>query len=86
MERIKDSRSIAATTREMRAIGKRAQIMGLNRQMTPTQYQLLDPNGTHVLTPIAVHTYADEKPVDPHMRCYCLPQAAQPGRGDRKAS
>ena len=44
--------------------------MGLNRQMTPSQYQLLDADGTHVLMPIAVHTTADEKPVDPHMRVY----------------
>ena len=57
MERIEDSaRSIAATTREMRAIARRAQIMGLNRQMTPSQYQLLDADGTHVLMLIAVHT------------------------------
>lgn len=70
MKRIKDSRSIMASTKEMRAIAREARRRGLNRQMTPAQFQLLDPKGTHVLTPIAVHEYADEQPVEPHMRMF----------------
>ena len=70
MERSNNSKSIAVTTRELRIIARDAFKRGLNRQMTPAQFKLLDPRGTHILSPQMYHDKADGKPVEEHIRVY----------------
>ena len=50
MERIRDSKSVALTTKEMREIARAIKRLGLNRNMTPAQFKLLDPKGTHTMS------------------------------------
>jgi|SRR3954452_4505654 hypothetical protein len=69
MERTGDGRSLAVNTREMREICREAHRRGLNRKVTPAQFKLLDPKGTHILSPLFMHDRADGKKVEPHMRC-----------------
>src|SRR5262245_44323088 len=69
MERIKDSRLIACKTRELREIARDAYKLGLNRQMKPAQFKLLDPRGVHIISPQFMHDKANGKPVTPHLRC-----------------
>ena len=54
----------------MRDIARDAHKRGLNRQMTPAQFKLLDPKGTHILSPQMYHDKADGKPVEGHIRVY----------------
>jgi hypothetical protein len=70
MERTRDGRSLAVTTKEMREIAREAHRRGLNRQMKPAQFKLLDPKGTHILVPQFMHDKAGGKPVEPHLRCH----------------
>ena len=70
MQRTGSSKNLAATTRDMRAIARDAHKRGLNRQMTPAQFKLLDPQGTHILSPQMYHDKADGKPVEEHIRVY----------------
>ena len=70
MERARGSKNIACNTRELRDIARDAHKRGLNRQMTPAQFKLLDPNGTHILSPQMYHDKADGKPVEEHIRVY----------------
>ena len=70
MKRTGRGNNIAATTRDLRAIARDAHKLGLNRQLLPAQFKLLDPRGTHILTPQFMHDRADGKPIDPHLRCH----------------
>jgi hypothetical protein len=70
MERARDSRSLAVNTRELREIAREAHHLNYNRNLTPAQFKLLDPKGTHILSLRQVHKHAHEVPVDPHMRMY----------------
>ena len=70
MQRTRNSKTLAATTKDLRAIAREAHKRGLNRQMTPAQFKLLDPNGTHILSPQMYHDKADGKPVEEHIRVY----------------
>lgn len=72
MERTRGGRSIAVNTRELREIAREAHRRGLNRQVTPAQFKLLDPKGIHILSPQFMHDRADGKRVEPHLRCYCF--------------
>jgi hypothetical protein len=42
---------LAATTKDMRDIARDSHRLGLNRQMTPRSSSLLDPRGTHIISP-----------------------------------
>lgn len=64
LERIKNSRSLALTTREMRVIARRIKQLDLNRNMTPAQFRLLDPHGTHTMSMLFRHRQAKEKDTD----------------------
>jgi len=64
------SNNIAATTKDMRDIARTAHRLGLNRQMKPAQFKLLDPRGTHIISPQFFHDRADGKLVDMHVRCH----------------
>jgi len=70
MERAHDSRSLAVNTRELREIAREAHHLNYNRNLTPAQFKLLDPKGTHILSLRQVHKFAHEVPVDPHVRMY----------------
>jgi hypothetical protein len=70
MERARDSNNIACNTRELREIAREAHRRGLNRQMKPAQFKLLDPKGIHILSPRFMHDKADGKYVEPHLRMY----------------
>jgi len=70
MERSSKGKSVACNTRELRVIAREAHKRGLNRQMTPAQFKLLDPRGTHILSPQMYHDKADGKPVEEHIRVY----------------
>ena len=51
-------------------VAREAHRRGLNRQLKPAQFKLLDPRGTHILVPQFMHDKADGKPVEPHLRCH----------------
>jgi hypothetical protein len=70
MEQSRTGKSIACNTRELREIARDAHKRGLNRQLTPAQFKLLDPKGTHILSPQMYHDKADGKPVEEHIRVY----------------
>lgn len=70
--RTRSGKSLACGTRELREVARDAHRRGLNRQLTPAQFQLLDPKGVHILTPQFMHDRADGKRVEPHLRCYCF--------------
>lgn len=70
MQRAKNSKNLAATTKNMRDIAREAHRRGLNRQMTPAQFKLLDPKGTHIIAPKFFHDRADGKLVEMHCRCH----------------
>jgi hypothetical protein len=59
MELAKGGPSLACTTKELRDIAREAHRQGLNRQMTPAQFKLLDPRGTHILSPQFMHNRID---------------------------
>jgi hypothetical protein len=64
MERIRDSKSVALTTKEMREIARAIKRLGLNRNMTAAQFKLLDPHGTHTMSMLFRHRQKDNKPTD----------------------
>jgi hypothetical protein len=68
MERTRSSKNLAATTRDMREIAREAHRRGLNRRMKPAQFKLLDPHGTHILSPLFFHDRADKKLVEMHVQ------------------
>ncbi len=69
MQRTRLSKNLAATTKDMREIARNAHRLGLNRQMKPAQFKLLDPRGTHIISPKFYHDRADGKLVEWHCRC-----------------
>jgi hypothetical protein len=70
LKRTGRSKNIAATTKDMRDIAREAHRRGLNRQMRPAQFKLLDPRGTHIISPTFFHEKADGKVVEMHVRCH----------------
>lgn len=70
MQKTRNSKNLAATTKEMRDIAREAHHRGLNRQMKPAQFKLLDPRGTHIISPQFYHDRADGKLVEMHVRCH----------------
>lgn len=70
MERARDGRSLVVNTRELRMIAREAHRLNYNRNLSPAQFRLLDPKGTHILGPRQIHKHAHEIPVDPHVRMY----------------
>jgi gas vesicle protein len=68
MEKREGSRLIAVSTREMRELARAGYQAGLNQQILPAQFKLLDPKGTHVLSPLFMHNEADGKVVPMHLR------------------
>ena len=70
MKRTGRGKNIAATTKDMRDVAREAHKRGLNRQMKPAQFKLLDPRGTHIVSPQFFHDRADGKLVDMHIRCH----------------
>lgn len=61
---------LAANTREMRAIARDAHLRKLNRRMTPAQFKLLDPKGTHIISPQFTHYHAEGEEVERHVRTH----------------
>lgn len=64
LERIRDSKSVALTTKEMREIARAIKHLGLNRNMTPAQFKLLDPKGTHTMSMLFRHRQANNEETD----------------------
>lgn len=70
MQKDRNSDNIVANTRDLRTIAREAHARGLNRKLKPAQFKLLDPRGTHILSPRFMHDRADGKLVEPHLRMY----------------
>jgi hypothetical protein len=68
----RQDKSLVMTTKELREVAREAKRRNYNRNLTPAQFKLLDPKGTHIVTPRQIHHYAHEVPVDPHVRCYAF--------------
>jgi hypothetical protein len=57
-------------TRELREICRDTHRRGYNRNLTPAQFKLLDPKGTHILGVRLMHRHKDEEPCEEHVRMF----------------
>jgi hypothetical protein len=72
-----------ATTSQLKAIFREGERMGFNRQV-PAGVEAKLRGGPHLLSPVLVHEFIEEKPAEPHWRCEVLARMDDRAKPERR--